>query len=162
MVKLLIPFVVLSSCLALSSCVTTADAERELSQTWPGKPVDSFFMAYGPPVSSYKLSNGGVIYTWRGGRLDQRIPADYQIVRRDPFYGPYMGGPPFGPPFGPWFNDPQIVMVSPAQTVRLSCEAQITTDKAKRIQSIRISGDTEGEGFSQSRCADVFGVAKSR
>lgn len=160
MVKPLIPLVLLASCLALSACTTTSDAERGLGEAWPGKPVDSFFAAYGPPASSYKLSGGGVIYTWRGGRIDKHLPADYQIVRRDPFYDPFMDGRPFGPRFRPFFDDPELVMVSPARDVTLRCEAQITTDKAKRIVSIRISGDTEGEGFSQSRCADVFGTGK--
>ncbi len=123
-----------------------------------GAAVDNFFSAYGPPVSSYKLSGGRVIYTWRGGRLEKYIPPDYQIVRRDPSTTPCSAR--VSAPFGPWFDDPQMVMVSPGRDVRLQCVAQITVDKARIIQSISLSADTEGDGFSQSRCAEVFGVRK--
>ncbi len=159
MTSLFRPLAALAACLVIAGCTTTEDAQRSLDRRWPGQPVDNFFSAYGPPVSSYKLSGGRVIYTWRGGRLEKYIPPDYQIVRRDPFYDP-MFGPRFGPRFGPWFDDPQMVMVSPGRDVRLQCVAQITVDKARIIQSISLSADTEGDGFSQSRCAEVFGVRK--
>ena len=155
------PFLAMLACLALSACVTTGDAERSVDQRWTGQPVDRFFAAYGPPASTYKLSGGAVIYTWRGGRIDKHLPADYEIVRRDPFYDP-MFGPRFGPYGRPWFGEPDLVMVSPARDVRLQCEAQITTDRSRIIRSIRISADTEGEGLSQSRCAEVFGVKDPR
>jgi hypothetical protein len=149
----------LLACLAVAACTTTEDAERSLAGTWPGRPADSFFAAYGPPAASYKLSDGRVIYTWRGGRLNKYIPPDYQIVRRDPFYDP-MFSRRYGPGFDPWYDDPQMVMVSPGRDVTLQCEAQITVDRARIIQSIRLSGDTEGDGVSRSRCAEVFGVRK--
>lgn len=146
--------------MGLASCATTGEAEKSLKTSWEGRPVDSFFAAFGPPASRYALSEGRTIYTWRGGRIDKHIPPDYEIVRTDPFGDPIIG-PRFGPPFRrPWFDDPQLVMVSPAHDVTLQCEAQITADRKGRIISATISGDTPGEGFSQSRCADLFGVDK--
>ena len=163
MPKLYRPLAALAACILVAGCTTTEDAQRSVAQRWPGQPVDSFFSAYGPPASSYKLSGGRTIYTWRGGRMDKYIPPDYQIVRRDPFYDPILGpmsGPRFGPRFGPWYDDPQMVMVSPGRDVRLQCEAQITVNKARVIETISLSGDTEGDGISRSRCAEVFGVKK--
>jgi hypothetical protein len=153
------PAALLATCLLMAGCTTTEDAQRSVAGRWPGQPVDSFFSAYGPPVSNYKLSGGRTIYTWRGGKLDKYIPPDYQIVRRDPFYDPMLG-PRFGPRFAPWYDDPQMVMVSPGRDVRLQCEAQITVNKARVIEAISLSGDTEGDGISRSRCAEVFGVKK--
>ncbi len=155
MLALFRPMAALAACLAVAGCTTTEDAQKSVGQRWPGQPVDSFFAAYGPPASSYKLSGGRTIYTWRGGKLDKYIPPDYQIVRRDPFYDPM-----FGPRFGPWYDDPQMVMVSPGRDVRLQCEAQITVNKARVIETISLSSDTEGDGISRSRCAEVFGVKK--
>ena len=163
MLALFRPLAVFAVCVAVAGCTTTEDAQKSVAQRWPGQPVDSFFSAYGPPVSNYKLSGGRTIYTWRGGKLDKYIPPDYQIVRRDPFYDPMLGprfGQPFGPRFGPWYDDPQMVMVSPGRDVRLQCEAQITVNKARIIETISLSGDTEGDGISRSRCAEVFGVKK--
>ena len=163
MLKLFRPAALLAMSLLVAGCTTTEDAQRAMASRWPGQPVDSFFSAYGPPVSSYKLAGGRMIYTWRGGKVDKYIPPDYQIVRRDPFYDPIYGpmsGPRFGPRFGPWYDDPQMVMVSPGRDVRLQCEAQITVDKARIIEAISLSGDTEGDGISRSRCAEVFGVKK--
>lgn len=159
MPKLYRPLAALAACILMAGCTTTEDAQRAMAQRWPGQPVDSFFSAYGPPLSSYKLAGGRVIYTWRGGRMDKYIPPDYQVVRRDPFYDP-MFDRRFGPGFRPWFDDPQVVMVSPGRDVRLQCEAQITVDKARIIETISLSGDTEGDGISRSRCAEVFGVKK--
>lgn len=153
------PAALLATCILMAGCTTTEDAQRSVAGRWAGQPVDSFFSAYGPPVSNYKLSGGRTIYTWRGGKLDKYIPPDYQIVRRDPFYDPMLG-PRFGPRFGPWYDDPQMVMVSPGRDVRLQCEAQITVNKARVIEAISLSGDTEGDGISRSRCAEVFGVKK--
>ena len=52
----------------------------------------------------------------------------------------------------------QQVLVTPARTERLFCEAQITTDTAGIIVNVEATGDTTGAGFSLSRCAEVFGV----
>ena len=51
-------------------------------------------------------------------------------------------------------------LVSPARTEELFCELQITTGPDKSIRMLRATNDTDGEGFSLSRCAEVMGVKK--
>ncbi|MDQ0423545.1 hypothetical protein J2045_004597 [Peteryoungia aggregata LMG 23059] len=150
----------------LSACTTTEDANRALQSRWIGQPVERFFAAYGPPINEYPLSSG-TIYTWRGGDKTRYIPPTYsspeparttvrtetrtdsagktvvtqtRVVTRDPFWEPEM--------------------ISPPQYQQLFCELQINTDKAGVIATIRASNDTDGDGFSLSRCAEVLGVEK--
>jgi hypothetical protein len=52
---------VLICCLALfAGCATTASYQKTL-QSWVGSSVDSLVKAWGPPQSSYELSDGGQI-----------------------------------------------------------------------------------------------------
>ena len=51
---------------------------------------------------------------------------------------------------------PGQVLVRPAQTRQLFCEATITTDAEGRITAFNILRDTTGEGFSLSRCNEVL------
>ena len=150
----------------LAGCTTTEDANRALQSRWIGQPVERFFAAYGAPISEYPLSTGK-IYTWRGGDKTRYIPPTYsspepartivrtqtrtdgagktvvtqtRVVTRDPFWEPEM--------------------ISPPQYQQLFCELQINTDTAGVIATIRASNDTDGDGFSLSRCAEVLGVEK--
>lgn len=58
----------------------------------------------------------------------------------------------------PAVSGSQGQLLSPARTEQLYCELQLTADQQNVIQSIRISKDTAGAGFSLSRCAEVMGV----
>ncbi|ODS55334.1 MAG: hypothetical protein ABS40_12210 [Agrobacterium sp. SCN 61-19] len=150
----------------LAGCTTTEDANRALQSRWIGQPVERFFAAYGPPESEYPLSSGK-IYSWRGGDKTRYIPPTYsspepdrtivrtetrtdgsgqtvvtqtRVMTRDPFWEPQM--------------------ITPPQYQQLFCELQINSDTAGAITSIRASNDTDGDGFSLSRCAEVLGVEK--
>ena len=150
----------------LTACTTTEDANRALQSRWIGQPVERFFAAYGPPIGDYPLSSGK-IYTWRGGDKTRYIPPTYsspeparvvvrtdtrtdgsgntvvtetRVVTRDPFLEPEM--------------------ITPPRYQQLFCELQINTDRSGVITSIRASNDTDGDGFSLSRCAEVLGVEK--
>ncbi|MBB4038780.1 hypothetical protein GGR34_000409 [Microvirga flocculans] len=165
---------VLAAGLVLAGCKTTEQAATAVRAKWIGQPVDRFFMENGPPVSSYALDSGGIIYTWRGGEMSYVRPAQYQTR-------PAFGASPMrtterttvmtahpspgvtvtrsrttSSSFG--FSAPSVTtMVQPAQQVNLVCEAQITADDKGRIVAVRISRDTEGAALSFSRCADIFG-----
>ena len=136
---------VLMAGLALAGCTTTEEAAMAVRAKWIGQPVDRFFVENGPPVSSYALDAGGMIYTWRGGETSYTRPAQYQTRTA------------FGPEGRPVRRATITTMVQPAQEVPLLCEAQLTTDKRGMIQAVRINRDTEGEGLSLSRCAEIFG-----
>ncbi|RKE84091.1 hypothetical protein [Rhizobium sp. AG855] len=156
---------VLSFGLLVSACTTTEDANNAARSRWLGQPVEAFFAAYGPPIDEYPLSSGK-IYTWRGGDKTRYIPPTYsspepattivrtetrsdgsgqtvtqtRVIRSDPFWQPEM--------------------ISPPRYQQLFCELQINANKAGVITAIRASNDTDGDGFSLSRCAEVLGVKK--
>ncbi|MBC2774378.1 hypothetical protein H6M51_16045 [Rhizobium sp. AQ_MP] len=148
----------------LAACTTTEDANRALQSRWIGQPVERFFAAYGPPIGEYPLSSGK-IYTWRGGDKTRYIPPTYsnpepasvtvrtdtrtdgagntvvtetRVVTRDPFWEPEM--------------------ITPPRYQQLYCELKINTDGTGMITAIRASNDTDGDGFSLSRCAEVLDV----
>lgn len=158
--------------LGLSGCQTTQEVAQEMRSKWIGQPVDEFFVMHGPPVSDYGLSGGGTIYTWRGGEADYTRPAQIRSTT--------VGGQTIGssqtrsrtthPAPGTTVTRStttsasiglpaltQDIMVRPAERIHLVCEAQISVDDEGIIEQVRISRDTEGRGFSFSRCAEVFG-----
>ncbi|MEF2073325.1 hypothetical protein [Consotaella aegiceratis] len=144
----------------LTGCTTTEDANLAIQSQWMGQPSDAFFAQYGPPASQFALNDGGTIYTWRGGDTERSIAAQYRPMteseKKHAKDGPRtvinIGSDPA--PYVP----PGQVLVSPARTEQLGCEAQIATNADGIITSIRTSRDTDGQGFSFSRCAEVFGV----
>ena len=46
-----------------AGCATTAGMNKDLAAKWVGNPVDSFFVANGPPVNQYRTQDGQTIYT---------------------------------------------------------------------------------------------------
>ncbi|WP_349370920.1 hypothetical protein [Salinarimonas sp.] len=157
----------------LSACQTTQQAAERVQGKWIGQPVDAFFVENGPPVSSYALADGGLIYTWRGGEASFVRPAQVRTTPLAPSQ-PLMSrsrtttttsAPEPGTTvtrttttsasFG--FTPPAVTtVVRPAERVNLVCEAQITADAEGVIRAVRISRDTQGAFLSLSRCADIF------
>ncbi len=161
---------------ALAGCTTTEEANKAIKSRWIGQPSDSFFAQYGPPIRSFPLNNGGVVYTWRGGETTQVIPAEYRTIQPSQPATPLASssntvttvtnpnpGTTVTETRTTNFNvglqaQPQQVLVRPERIERLFCEAQITVDPSGIIGNIEASRDTTGAGFSLSRCAEVFGV----
>ncbi|MER0239394.1 hypothetical protein [Fulvimarina sp. MAC8] len=149
--------------LGLAACTTTEDANQAIQSRWTGQQSDLFFSQYGPPASTFPLNNGGTVYTWRGGETVRDVPAQYRAMskeerkfeekRRNNSTIINIGGS-----MSMESAPPGQVLVTPARTEQLGCEAQITTNDRGIITNIRTSRDTDGEGFSFSRCAEVFGV----
>lgn len=50
--------------LAMPSCTSSTKSEQALRSIYVGKNVDAFFVRHGPPVSSYRLNSGGMLYLW--------------------------------------------------------------------------------------------------
>ena len=148
----------------LYGCTTTEEANKAIQSRWIGPPADMFFSQYGPPESVYRMTGGGNVYTWRGGDKTRYVPAQYERVET----------PAVARSVTTEVTNGQVTktststvgvsmparerMISPARNEQLFCEIQISTDPADRIQSIRASNDTDGEGLSLSRCAEVMGV----
>jgi hypothetical protein len=164
--------------LALSACVSTQDVSKSLGTRYVGQPSDAFFAQYGPPAKSMRLNDGSTVYNWHGGDSMIMIPAEYKTVETPgspPLAGNSttrttvshpdenttetnssttswsMGGSPGGS---------QQVLVHAAYQKQLYCEARITTDPQGKIVSVEATQDTQGAGFSISRCAEVFNVVK--
>jgi len=161
----------LAASVAVAGCKTTEEANKALRGKWIGQTADAFFIENGPPVSSYELDGGGVIYTWRGGETSYVRPARVQTqgttqpLNRSQRTVTTVSNPAPGTTvtrtrttstsFGATM--PTSVIVEPARRVDLFCEAQIATDAQGVITSVRINRDTEGAGLSFSRCAELFG-----
>lgn len=163
--------------LAMAGCATTEEANKAMQSRWVGQPSDAFFAAYGPPIRSFPLNNGGAVYSWRGGETTRVIPAQYQTVQPAAPAAPLASNTQTtttvsnpnpnttvtrtttsSMSIGLPTVQPQQVMVRPERVESLLCEAQITVDAGGVITNIQASRDTTGAGLSLSRCAEVFGV----
>lgn len=164
---------------AAAGCAGTQEAEKSMTTQFLGKPSDAFFAQYGAAQSSTKLNDGGTVYDWIGGRGTVNVPPVYRTAAPPMMAMPAMGGtethskttvsnPSPGTTvtttkstsvgFSVGVPTAMQVMVTPAQTVEVFCEAQITTNAQGIITHIHASNDTRGMGMSVSRCAEVFGV----
>jgi hypothetical protein len=147
---------------ALAGCTTTEDANNAIRSQWIGQPSDAFFSRYGPPVRSYAMNSGGTIFTWHGGDTSRNVAPVYRdmtdaekdAAKRNPTTIINIGTSYQSAP-------PGQVLVTPGRIDELSCEAQITTNESGVITDIKATRDSDGEGFSFSRCAEVFGVKKN-
>ncbi len=144
-----------------AGCVTTEEANQAIQSRWIGQPSDVFFAQYGPPVSQFAMNDGGTIYTWRGGETSRDVAPVYRpmteqekaAARNAPHTVINIGGTYNANP-----APPGQVVVSPGRVDYLACEAQITTSPAGIITYIKATRDTDGQGLSFSRCAEVFDV----
>lgn len=135
----------LLAAVTIAGCKTTQEAAKAANQGWVGQPADTFFMQFGPPESSYDMDGGGRIYSWRGGDATSYRPGGFQTQRT---VAPSFAGAP-----------PRVVTTTtyrPPVRRDYYCVAQITADAQGVIRNIRISQDTDGWGFSLSRCAELF------
>ena len=130
--------------LTLTACQSSQEAAKLVQSEWIGQRADAFFVANGPPRDSFLRDGGGTIYTWRGG--DATITRPGQLRARQTVSPTYDGRPARG----------AIVSYQPPQQLNYFCEMQIATNDQDVIESIRISRDTAGTGFSFSRCGEVF------
>jgi len=155
---------VLAMAVALVGCTTTEDANNAIQSRWIGRTTDDFFAQYGPPVRAYPMNSGGTIYTWHGGDKRRDIApvyrdmtdAEKEAAKKNPYT--YININTNGSSYGS--VPPGKVLVTPGRVEDLSCETQITADASGVITSIRATRDTDGDGFSLSRCAEVFGVKR--
>ena len=166
---------VASASLCIGGCVTTEKAQNTMQSQFIGQPVEAFFSKYGMPQSSFAMSNS-TIYRWRGGETSIYIPAEYKKpdpnaattgVSRSSSTTSVSNPNPnttvtettttkFSVDVGGLLN-PQG-LVTPAHTVPIFCEAQLTVDSRGVIAAIQIMQDTRGFGMSMSRCAELFDV----
>lgn len=135
-----------------SACTTTQEAQQVLQSRWVGQPADAFFMRYGAPASSYRMANGGQLYTWRGGDKERYIAPVYAAGSAKTTTVTSSDGRQVT------IETPgQQRMVSGPRTETLFCEIEIAATPDNRIAALRASNDTPGDGItSLSRCAEVL------
>jgi hypothetical protein len=159
----------LAALTTLAGCTTTEEANTVIQSRWVGQPVELFFSQYGPPVSEFSMASGNVIYTWRGGDATRYIAPTYTTPpANQPAYGTTTTTTEVTKPrrgrtetktttTSVGVTVPQQPqMISPPRYEELYCEVQITADPSERILAIRATNDTDGEGLSFSRCAEVL------
>jgi hypothetical protein len=150
-------FSVIAAAVVLAGCQTTEQALQTARGKWIGRPADSFFVENGPPVSSFPRDTGGHIYTWRGGETSSVIPAQFQVQQGSTqSQWSHAGTGSSTTVTSPNAPSPTTVTYRPERRFNYVCEAQITTNAQGIIESVRISRDTDGVGFSFSRCSEVF------
>lgn len=159
--------------LAAAGCATTQQAQGAIESRFIGQSSDAFFARYGMPLSSYPL-NTSTLYRWRGGETSVHVPAEYR--KADPAAAGVGAGKTRSTTqvsnpnpnttitettttsfsIGGLLSPPALL--SPARTLPIFCEAQVTVDAKGVIVGMRIMQDTRGFGLSLSRCAEVFDV----
>lgn len=126
----------------VSACATTAKYERVLN-SWLGADSDRLVSAWGPPTSSYDLSNGGKVleYVWQGnmqlGGYTYTVPqttyynGNVNVYGNRGFaYGNYMGS-----------STTYVQQTSPTYNIPLSCTTLFTTNSAGIITNWRWQGN---------------------
>lgn len=125
--------------LALASCTTTEQANQAMADRYMGMPVDSFFLQYGPPATSYTLNDGRKMYLWA----------------ENPQHVTFSG-----------VSTAQVTMVgntgwvtgwnTPSSSVDIQCQVRILADQRGHIQQILSHSDSIG-WWQLSRCNEIFG-----
>lgn len=150
----------------IAGCATL---DPKINQRFIGKTSDAFFVAFGVPKSTLQLNDGGKIYTWRGGENTIFLPG-YQetvgdelsfITSKDRSKTSSHGN----------VRTTTTISQSRTKTISLSgnetitygditirqfCEAQIVVNSIGVIVQFEVTGDTRGNGFNRSRCAEVL------
>jgi len=111
----------------LSGCATTANYEKMLN-TWVGFHVDNLVSSWGPPQSSFKLSDGSVVIEYVNSRYAQvggyRYTAPETTYRSGSISTSGTGGSSSGT-----YADTSTTYVqkqAPVYTVHLICKTRFT------------------------------------
>lgn len=110
-----------------------------MANRYVGSPVDSFFLRYGPPASSYTMQDGRKMYVWAENAKHLTFTgvstAQVNVIGNTA----YVTG-----------------MNTPSSTVDIQCQVRIVADQQGRIQQILSHADSVGY-WQTSRCNEIFG-----
>ena len=113
----------------VTGCATTANYEKVLS-SWVGTNVDNLVMKWGPPVSSYPLSNGGRVLEYSNqrniqlGGLTTTVPQTTYNTGSASAYG--TGGSAYGTYSGT--STTYVQKTTPVQNIAMQCITRFTVD----------------------------------
>ena len=111
-------------------CATTANYQKIL-QSWVGSHADNLVASWGPPQSSYQLSNGGWVLEYYNQRTLQMGGYTYTEPQTTyhsgtaSAYSPY-GGSAYGSYSGT--STTYVQKQTPVYNIPLSCRTTFTTD----------------------------------
>jgi hypothetical protein len=124
MKKLLLFFIVSTT---LAGCATTANYEKILN-TWVGSHVDDLVSSWGPPRSSFPLSDGGKVIEYSSSRNIQvggyttTVPQTTYTTGNASAYG--SGGYAYGNYSGT--STTYVQQTTPVQNIALQCVTRFT------------------------------------
>lgn len=118
----------------LSGCATTSNYENILI-SWVGSNVDNLLMTWGPPASSYPLSNGGRVLEYNRQRNVQvggyttTVPQTTYNSGNANVYGPT------GPAYGTYSNTSTtyVQQTSPTYNIAKQCITRFTVNSEGTI-----------------------------
>lgn len=113
----------------LTGCATTANYERVLS-SWVGSDADQLIRSWGPPSSTFPLSNGGQVFVYSRGRSSTYTTP--MQVQQGP--GMFIGNT--------YYPGQTTVTGGQAYNIRHSCRTQFEVDSSNRIVSWRWEGNS--------------------
>lgn len=122
----------------LCGCSSSNDANNALKERYLGENADSFFMNYGIPEASYKLSNGDKIYRWNSGVSKMQMPDNYSVSGNSV-------------PVGFTAN----IVDNGGYDISIGCKVDITANAENNIISIAVRSDSLGY-WETSRCHEIF------
>jgi len=129
--------------LLLVGCATTENYEKLLN-TWIGDSADNLVSSWGPPTSSYPLSNGGKVMEYVRARTVQTGGYSYSVPQTTyqsgstSIYGS-GGGYAYGTYSGTSTTNVQKMV--PVTTLNYWCKTRFTVDNNNRITTWRWEGN---------------------
>lgn len=128
--------------LLLVGCATTANYEK-LLQSWVGSSADNLVMRWGPPASSYPLSNGGRVLEYSDQRNIQlggyttTVPQTTYTTGTANIHG--TGGSANGTYSGT--STTYVQKTTPVQNIAMQCITRFTVDAQGTITNWAWQGD---------------------
>lgn len=133
----------LAAVLAMAAGCSSADTNNRLRSSYIGTPVESFFIKWGGPVSSYAMGKEGRAYLWFSGRDSGYKPGDRGTVD-------LIGNTA-------WWRGYRIQGYNPL----LECRVEILTAPNGFIVDIRTHRGNR-DWWDMQRCREVFGRVPRR
>lgn len=136
--KLIGTFLLLVTAGFTTSCATEAKY-NEIVQSWIGGTSDELVMAWGPPDSSYSLSDGGSVlqYEWQGqtqvgGYTYMQPQTTYSSGTVNAYgdYGTYSGT-----------STTYVPVTTPTYNIALNCTTRFNVDSSGVIRSAVFEGN---------------------
>ena len=129
--------------LCVSGCATTANYEK-LLQTWVGDSEDNLVSKWGPPDSSYALSNGGKVLQYSRSQNIQFGGNTYMAPVTTFHHGTVTANDGISNVNGSYSgtSTSYVPKTAPVENVQLNCATRFTVNKNGRITNWAWQGNS--------------------